>query len=220
MSPDLRILIIADDPLARAGLAALLAEQPGCVVAGRATRADDLGAAVEVGRPDVLLWDLGWDPAPALARLAGYISAARTDEPIAVLLSDGSHAARVWSAGARVLLPRNADPEHLVAALTAAAHGLAVIAPEFADILIHAPADTETPRARPEQADLVENLTPRELEVLRLLAEGLPNKAIALRLGRSEHTVKFHVNAILGKLAVASRTEAVVRATRLGLIPL
>ena len=65
---------------------------------------------------------------------------------------------------------------------------------------------------------LVERLTARELAVLRLVAEGLPNKTIALRLGISEHTVKFHVNAILGKLGVASRTEAVVRATRLGLI--
>jgi DNA-binding NarL/FixJ family response regulator len=64
----------------------------------------------------------------------------------------------------------------------------------------------------------VEDLTPRELEVLGLLAEGLPNKAIGLRLGISEHTVKFHVNAVLGKLGAQSRTEAVVRATRLGLI--
>jgi DNA-binding NarL/FixJ family response regulator len=56
------------------------------------------------------------------------------------------------------------------------------------------------------------------MEVLRLLAEGLPNKAIAHRLGISEHTVKFHVNALLGKLGAQSRTEAVVRATRLGLI--
>ena len=65
---------------------------------------------------------------------------------------------------------------------------------------------------------LIEELTPRELAVLRLVAEGLPNKTIAVKLGISEHTVKFHVNAILGKLGVASRTEAVVRATRLGLI--
>ena len=56
------------------------------------------------------------------------------------------------------------------------------------------------------------------MAVLRLVAEGLPNKTIAVKLGISEHTVKFHVNAILGKLSVASRTEAVVRATRLGLI--
>ncbi len=66
----------------------------------------------------------------------------------------------------------------------------------------------------------VEDLTPRELEVLQLLAEGLANKAIAQRLGVSDHTIKFHVNAILGKLGAQSRTEAVVRATRLGLIVL
>ena len=75
---------------------------------------------------------------------------------------------------------------------------------------------------QPETADErpVEDLTPRELEVVQLLAEGLPNKAIAKRLGVSDHTIKFHVNAILGKLGAQSRTEAVVRATRLGLIVL
>jgi len=64
----------------------------------------------------------------------------------------------------------------------------------------------------------VEELTPRETEVLQLMADGLTNKAIAQKLSISEHTVKFHVNAILGKLGVQSRTEAVVRATRLGLL--
>ncbi len=64
------------------------------------------------------------------------------------------------------------------------------------------------------------SLTPRELEVLALLAEGLPNKSIARRLDISEHTVKFHVNAVLAKLDVQSRTEAAVRAARMGLITL
>jgi DNA-binding NarL/FixJ family response regulator len=67
---------------------------------------------------------------------------------------------------------------------------------------------------------LVEELTPRELEVLRLLAEGLSNKAIAQQLDISDHTVKFHVNAIMSKLGAQSRTAAVVQATRLGLIVL
>ena len=65
---------------------------------------------------------------------------------------------------------------------------------------------------------LAEDLTPRETEVLQLLADGLTNKAIAQRLGISDHTVKFHVNAILGKLGAQSRTEAVVRATQHGLL--
>lgn len=69
-----------------------------------------------------------------------------------------------------------------------------------------------------EEAPLVEDLTPREREALQLLAEGLSNKEIARRLGTSEHTAKFHVNAILGKLNAHSRTEAVTRAARLGLI--
>jgi DNA-binding NarL/FixJ family response regulator len=67
---------------------------------------------------------------------------------------------------------------------------------------------------------MIDALTPRELEVINLIAEGLPNKTIAGRLGISEHTVKFHVNAILTKLGAQSRTEAVVRATRMGLIAL
>ena len=63
-------------------------------------------------------------------------------------------------------------------------------------------------------------LTPREHDVLRLLAEGLPNKGVASRLEVSEHTVKFHVNSIMGKLNAQSRTEAVILATRLGLLPI
>ena len=68
--------------------------------------------------------------------------------------------------------------------------------------------------------ELAEPLTPRELEVLQLLSQGLPNKRIAQRLAISEHTVKFHVNAILGKLGVQSRGEAMVQAVRLGLVAL
>ncbi|MCX7707512.1 MAG: response regulator transcription factor, partial [Anaerolineae bacterium] len=160
------------------------------------------------------LWDLGWDPGPALGRLAE-----QWDElpPVVALAPDASTATAAWQAGARGLLRRDLAPEQLVAALTAVAEGLAVIEPTFASSLWlqseRSPfgPDTETPSP-------IEPLTPRELEVLRLMAEGLPNKTIARRLGISEHTVKFHVNAILGKLGVAGRTEAVVRATRLGLI--
>ncbi len=85
-------------------------------------------------------------------------------------------------------------------------------------MLSAAPVTAAAPPFGGDEPALIEELTPRELEVLRLLAEGLPNKTIAQRLDISEHTVKFHVNALLGKLGVASRTEAVVRATRLGLV--
>jgi DNA-binding NarL/FixJ family response regulator len=230
---DLRVLIVADDPLARAGLGALLASQPGYVVAGQTASlpAEALADALAVYRPDVLLWDLGWNPAAAMDRLARFRAG---DLPIAVLLpglvataetqsrglhSGATQAATAWAAGARVLLPRESGGPALAAALSAAAHGLTVIDPGFTPGLI-----TSTPALAPggwAQADAlvpVEELTPREREVLRSLAKGLSNKAIAHDLGISEHTVKFHVNAILGKLGVESRTEAVVRATRLGLV--
>jgi DNA-binding NarL/FixJ family response regulator len=213
---DHRILVIADDPLARAGLAALLAEQPGCDVVGRASTADDLPALVEVYRPDALVWDMGWHPDPAIEH---FVELIEDSPPTIILLPDESRVAILWSAGARAILRRDADPAQIAAALPALTQGLRVVDSAFTAVLarsveLAAPKLWEDREAEP----LMEELTSRELAVLRLVAEGLPNKAIARQLGISEHTVKFHINAILGKLGVASRTEAVVRATRLGLI--
>jgi two-component system nitrate/nitrite response regulator NarL len=213
---DLRILVIADDPLARAGLAALLAEQPGCAVVGRASGLDDLPALVEVYRPNVLLWDMSWQPDSAIERLSTLIE---STPPVAVLLPDEGRVAEVWATGARAILRRDADPGQVAAALRALTQGLGVVDGSFAAALAR-PAGLPTlrPWEDPRTDPLIEELTARELAVLRLVADGLPNKTIAAKLGISEHTVKFHVNAIFGKLGVASRTEAVVRATRLGLI--
>jgi two-component system, NarL family, nitrate/nitrite response regulator NarL len=214
MTP-VRVLIVADDPLARAGLATLLAEMPDLVIAGRISGADDLGAGLETHRPDVILWDMGWKPEVALGRLA----AATTDTPVVTLLDSEQDANAAWSLGAEGLLPRDAAPEQVTAALVAAASKLLVVEARYRDALPARPtAEPATSQFPGEEPPLVEELTPRELEVLRLLAEGLPNKTIAQRLDISEHTVKFHVNALLGKLGVGSRTEAVVRATRLGKI--
>jgi DNA-binding NarL/FixJ family response regulator len=87
-------------------------------------------------------------------------------------------------------------------------------------LVVHDPSLAPGPGPGRDPAVLVEDLTPRETEVLQLLADGLTNKAIAQRLGISDHTVKFHVNAVLGKLDAQSRTEAVVQASRLGLLQL
>ncbi len=218
---DLRILIVADDPLARAGLAALLGAQPGCGIAGQVPSgaAEELAASIATYQPDLVLWDLGWNPQPAIERLSAF-GPARV--PVAALLPPSAPAGSsgaAWSAGARALLSRSLDGSHLAAALQALAQGFAVLDPDVAPFgpggqSPAPPGGWQSGEAPP----LAEELTPRELEVLRLLAEGLPNKAIAQRLNISEHTAKFHVNAILGKLGVQSRTEAVVRATRLGLI--
>lgn len=209
---DLRILILAGDPLARAGLAGLLNQQPGCHVVGQASPDADLAAEVGAAQPDVVIWDLGWTPAAALRRLAGQRGLL---PPVLALLpgdaADTRRASQVWQAGARGLLVRDAAPEAVVAAAHSLVAGLVALDQELAGELLAAAPESETTK-------LVEPLTAREDQVLQLLAEGLTNRAIALQLGISEHTVKFHVNAILGKLDAQSRADAVMRATRLGLI--
>jgi DNA-binding NarL/FixJ family response regulator len=216
--PSTRVLILAADPLARAGLAALLAGQERLVVAGLASDRESLPILLDAYRPDVLLWDLGWDPA---ARLEALDAAAADAPPIVALLGEGGaggatpgNAAPVWAAGARGVLPRDIAAEALVAALAAAAQGLGVFQPAPAGDL----PPGLPPASRLDAQPPLEPLTPRELEVLRAMADGLSNKLIARQLGISEHTVKFHANAILGKLGAQSRTEAVVRATRAGLL--
>jgi DNA-binding NarL/FixJ family response regulator len=208
---ELRVLILAEDSLSRAGLASLLAGQPGLAVVGQSPAAAGLPELREVYRPEIVLWDLGWDPAPALPRLAALSDLAL---PVLLLLPDGSHAAAAWAATqpvrGRGLLLREAGPDRLGTALAAVAQGLDVLDPALEAALLPLP---ERPPAPP-----VEPLTPRELEVLRLMAEGLANKSIAQQLGISEHTVKFHANSLMGKLGAQSRTEAVVHASRLGLI--
>ena len=206
---DLRVLIIADDPLARAGLAALLSDQPGCTVVGQVASDSDLPTDLEAFRPDVLLWDLGWDTTGTLENLADLPEGS---PPLVALLPDETHTIETWTAGALGLLLRNADAPSLVAALVAVASGIAAVDPQLVAAMVSARGMRQPPTPGV--------LTPREMEVLHLVAEGLPNKSIALRLGISDHTVKFHVNSIFGKLGAQSRTEAVIQATRLGLIHL
>lgn len=201
----LRILLIADDPLARAGLAALLANNSNCEVTGQAS-SEGVKTAVADCQPDLILWDVGWEMDE------GEEKGLETAVPILALVPDESSVIGLWSAGIPAILPREMDIEKIMAAAAAVTQGLLVLDPELAEGI----------RPSPLTIDLtpVEDLTPREQEVLQSLAEGLTNRAIAQTLAISEHTVKFHVNAILTKLQAQSRTQAVVRATRLGLISL
>ena len=112
----------------------------------------------------------------------------------------------------RGILLRDVTTERLLASIQAANEGLTTLESDLLDLLL--PANSL------EDYLSAEDLTPRALEVLQLLAEGLANKTIAQQLEISDHTVKFHVNAIMGKLGAQSRTAAVVRATRMGLIRL
>jgi DNA-binding NarL/FixJ family response regulator len=122
-----------------------------------------------------------------------------------VALSDTP--AQTLRAGAPAALPRDAAPEQIVAAIHAVAAGLAVALAE--DLHRALPASAGT---------LAEPLTPREAQVLRMVADGLGNKQIAWQLGISEHTVKFHVTSIMAKLNASSRTEAVAAGIRHGIV--
>ncbi len=124
-----------------------------------------------------------------------------------VVLSDDRLTARLVGLGIRAVLPREAPPEQIIAALYAAAAGLIALPVEINSSMIPIAAESA-----------MENLTPRELEALEMLAEGLSNKQIAAHLNISEHTAKFHVNSILNKLGAGTRTEAVMRALRRGLL--
>ncbi len=158
-------------------------------------------------RRGAVLWDLGWHPENAFDFLRHFPP---NGPPIVALLPDETHAHETRHESLRGLLLREAEAESIVAALRAASQGLMVFDPVFADTVLRS-------RSKLERA-ATEALTPREIEVLHLLTEGLPNKIIAHRLRISEHTVKFHINSLMGKLGAQSRTDAVVRATRLGLI--
>ncbi len=209
---DLQLLVVADILLNRAGLTAIL-EERGCFVAAQVD-GSDLQRDIDRYQPDALVVDMGWERDTMFRRLRQIES----ELPVLAIVSEDEHDSlitvlqvlRVFPQFA--LLLRNSDPDSIVAALDALAAGLSVIDPRLTGLL-GAPA-------RIQQESFINPLTARENEVLQLLARGLTNRAIALELGITQHTVKFHVNAIMSKLDVQSRTEAVVRATQIGMIVL
>lgn len=209
VNSEIRILIIAADPLVRSALFSLLDELEACRVVGVASPVDLNAAIVEesLAAPDVILWDQGWESGDLTA-----IDFRIFEEPVIALVSGDEQAVDAWHAGAAALLARDVQEQALAQTMQAVLRGLVVLDPSVSSLLLPAPAR--------RQADLQDPPTTRELEVLQMLAQGLTNRAIAQELAISEHTVKFHVNAILSKFEAQSRTEAVVTAMRLGFISL
>lgn len=210
----IRVLVLADSAVVRAGLQAMLEED------GR----------FHPVRGDISLTDLarfsglksGSQPDVVLAEISAKLLLSRTppateagSPPLVLLIDDLSRSelVRALHVGARAVLPRDAQPTEIFAAIEAAAAGLTALGPDELDLLL--PAANSTGR---DHEPSLEALSAREVEVLALMAQGLANKNIADRLNISEHTVKFHVSSILAKLAASSRTEAVTKGLRDGLL--
>jgi len=214
-----RVLVAASSAVTRAGLEAILAREPAFTVVGGSGVAS-LSDDVAEYDADVVLVELAGGDDDTLTML--HALSVDTDDdghaaPAVVLLTDDrdpAHAAEALRAGVRSLLARDAGAAEIVAAVSAAAAGLVAIAHEWTDVLRNGLAVERGAR------DSGEVLTPREVEVLRLIAEGLGNKQIAARLAISEHTVKFHVASVFAKIRASTRAEAVMIGARRGLIVL
>jgi two-component system, NarL family, response regulator YdfI len=195
-----RVFVVASSEVVRAGLAAIVESNSELEVSGTAS---DAGASEE-NETDVVLLDLESNEA-----LTEY-----PREPPSVVLANGVDESWVSDAlrsGVRAILPRRASGPEIIGAIFAAATGLVVFHPDYLSHSVSA-------ATHPTPAALAQPLSPREVEVLRLLAEGTGNKQIAWRLSISEHTVKYHISSLFNKLNASSRTEAVAIGVRLGLV--
>jgi DNA-binding NarL/FixJ family response regulator len=208
----IRVFLIAASAVARSALQNRL-KAPSLKIVGSAATIDALGSDLSDAQADVLLIDSAGELYESVIEsLADSDLAAEI--PIVLLTEALSREAstQALQAGIRAVLPNEIPIDQLVAALRAAAAGLVVLHPS------EVPAFPAIQPASQALAELPEPLTRREREVLQMLAAGLANKEIAARLNISDHTAKFHVAAILGKLGAATRTEAVALGIRRGLV--
>ena len=210
--PPVRVLIVDDHAVVRRGIRALLTEAGGFEVVGEADSGEAAVALAQDTDPDVVLMDLlmpGMDGIEATRRITGVQPKAR----ILVLtsFSADNKVFPVIKAGAVGYLLKESSPEELVTAIRQVHRGEPSLHPTIARKLLQEIARPAELQPAPEA------LTDREVTVLRLIAQGLGNQEIADRLGISEPTVRAHVSHILGKLHLASRTQAALYAVRRGL---
>jgi DNA-binding NarL/FixJ family response regulator len=166
-----------------------------------------LGPHIRNAEPDVVVVDSDSLPELGDSHAASVV--------LLTEITDARTISRLLKAGVRSILPRESDPEEIVSAIYAAYSGHVMLSAAVAENLAAIYGDHE-----PDVDQPADEITSREAEVLRMLAEGIVNKDIAHRLGISEHTVKFHISSILEKLGASTRTEAVTLGIRRGLIPI
>ncbi|MGW9632110.1 response regulator [Agromyces sp. NPDC055520] len=211
----IRIVVADDHPIVRAGIVGLLEGEPGLEVVGEAA---DGAAAVSVAaseRPDLVLMDLRMpqlDGAAATARILAEVPGTRV--LVLTTYETDDHILAAIEAGASGYLLKAAPQAEIVAGIRAVAAGETVLAPSIAAKLVSRVRADAVAAA----ADTAPSLSPRELEVLRLVADGRSNPEIARALFIGEATVKTHLLHVFEKLEVSDRTRAVTRAMELGLI--
>ncbi len=214
----LSVIVHAENSIMRAGLESIIRTHPDLSVIGSSSNSVSLLKRVEELQPDVVL--LEWledDNEPVWETLQAL--GTELSRPALIVLADyedNDWATDALNKGVRAILPQSASTDEIIATVVAVAVGLVVLPPDLVEDLL--PQNGSPTSALP--ASPIQALTPREIEVLGMLALGLGNKTIASRLGISEHTVKFHVSSIFTKLNASSRTEAVTLGARLGLIML
>ncbi len=208
----LRIVVADDHAIVREGLRALLSAVDGYEVVGSAETGSEAVRAAVTLRPDVVVMDIQM---PGMSGIDATREIARVAPDVAVLMltmfEDDESVFAAMRAGALGYVLKGASPEHMIRAIGAVASGEAIFG---AGVARRALAYMTTPHA--ENTPFAE-LTPREREVLGLIATGIGNAAIAARLGLAPNTVGNHISSIFAKLQVASRAEAIVRARSAGL---
>jgi DNA-binding NarL/FixJ family response regulator len=216
---DVSVLIADDQALVRAGFRSILEAQPGIKVVGEAADGRDAVALARHRHPDVVLMDIQMPDIDGLEATRRIVEGADPDDSIAVLMLTtfdlNEYVYEALRAGASGFLLKDVLPEDLVAAVRVVAAGDGLIAPTITKRLIEHFARSAPPTTPPRGLD---ELTPREVEVLTLLARGLSNAEIADELVISAATVKTHVKRVLSKLGARDRVQAVVAAYEAGLV--
>lgn len=206
-APPIRLLIVDDSPLIRAGLRSVLEDHPGVTIVGEAGTAAEGVAAVMEHRPDVVLLDLRLPDQPGFTACR-EILARRPETRVLILTSatDERHVHEAIAVGAHGYLLKENDGASLMAAITRVAAGHSVLDPSLADQMLNLMKRGQ--EASP--ADRLAALSPQERRMLALLADGLTNKEIAARLGLTEKTVKNYFSNIFNKLHLTNRSQAAV----------